>query len=53
MSNSKPNSLIHYVDFNSSKIKGSKPPLVMSMNHQAAELETHEEGEGWRDKTKG
>ena len=27
MSNSKPNSLINYVDFNSSKIKRSKRPL--------------------------
>ena len=29
MSNSKPNSLIHYVDFNSSKMKGSKRPLIV------------------------
>jgi hypothetical protein len=28
MSKYKPNSLIHYVDFNSSKIKGSKQPLI-------------------------
>jgi hypothetical protein len=32
MSNSKPNSLIHYVDFNSSKMKGSKRSLSIITN---------------------